>query len=72
MKFDKFVQSIISKEPVKILDNQEAVKQLVKILGQTQPGEVADVVIEALSRYYTLDPEQTQALASFFDQHLSD
>jgi hypothetical protein len=72
MKFDALVESFFSKKPVEKLGNQEAADRIVDVLNETHTDEVAGAVIEALNRYYTLDSEQAQALASFFDQHLSD
>lgn len=72
MKFDNIVESFLSKKPVEKLGNQEAADKIVGIFNETHPDEVAGAVIESLTRFYSLDHTQTQALATFFDQHLSD
>jgi hypothetical protein len=72
MKFNTIVETFLSKEPAYKLGNQEAADRIVDVLNDTDPDEVASAVIEALNRFYTLDNDQSQALAAFFDQHLSD
>jgi hypothetical protein len=72
MKFDKLVESIFNKKTEEKLGCHDAANKIVDIFNETQPDEIAGAVIEAMNRFYTLDQEQSQALAAFFDQHLSD
>lgn len=72
MNFDTTVESFLKKAPTARLNNQEAVGRLVDILNNIEPDEVSTAIIEALNRYYSLNHDQVQALAAFFDQHLSD
>jgi hypothetical protein len=72
MKFDKVINEMLGKKVDEKLGCHDAADKIVSIFNETQPDEIAGAVIEAMNRFYTLDQEQSLALATFFDEHLSD
>jgi len=66
MKFYTLVNEILDEESDEKLGCHDAADEIVSILKQTQPNEIAGAVIEAINKCFTLDEEQTQALTSLY------